>query len=346
MRNSKSTPVCLILSFWFLFNAYGEGHSQTTPAGASFETAKKEGSVTWYATMNLTDAKKIADAFEQKYPPIKVNLYRAGSQPLLNRLSSEYAAGRYLVDVAETNILESYFFQKKGYFQPYRSPEARFFPPQFKDANGFWTSDYLNFYVIAYNTRAVNPPNMPASYDHLLLPRWKNQIGLKDDSIRWYGALLEYMGEEKGKAFMRKLAAQDPRMLKGSYGLISELIAAGELGAGVVLVATVETLKNDKRAPVDWSSSVEPMPTTVVGLYLAAKSLHPNAAKLFIDFFLSGETQKLLVGMNRVPARGDVKPKNPKLDPAKLKIAVISPEMSEKFDRYNQEFREIFLGGR
>ena len=47
------------------------------------------------------------------------------------------------------------------------------------------------------------------------------------------------------------------------------------------------------------------------GSLLCAKAPHPNASKLFIDFFLSGETQKLLVGMNRVPARSDVKPKKP-----------------------------------
>jgi hypothetical protein len=50
--------------------------------------------------------------------------------------------------------------------------------------------------------------------------------------------------------------------------------------------------------------------------------------------------------MNRVPARMDVKPKSAKLDPAKLKIVVINPEMSERFERYSKEFKEIFLTGR
>jgi hypothetical protein len=42
----------------------------------------------------------------------------------------------------------------------------------------------------------------------------------------------------------------------------------------------------------------------------------------------------------------DVKPKSAKLDPAKLKIVVINPEMSERFERYSKEFKEIFLTGR
>ena len=192
----------------------------------------------------------------------------------------------------------------------------------------------------------VNEANAPRGYDDLLNIRWKNLLGLSDDSIRWYGALLDYMGPDKGKNFMRKLAAQNPRMLKGSYGLISELIATGEVAGGVVLAATVETLKNDKKAPVDWKSTIDPAATSIVGLHLLSKAPHPNAAKLFIDFFLSAETQRRLVTMNRVPARTDVKPKNAKLDPANLKIFVISPDMSERFERYSQEFRDIFLTGR
>jgi iron(III) transport system substrate-binding protein len=345
MKYRKNMLGCVAIFVSCFFHPYGSSAGESAPS-VHLEGAKKEGSLTWYATMNVTDAKKIVDAFEKKYPFLKVNLYRAGSARLLNRLASEYRAGSHIADVAETNILESYFFQKKGYFEPYRSTEAQFFPPQFKDPNGFWVANYLNFYIIAYNTRMVSPANAPRGYEDLLNPRWKNAIGLKDDSIRWYGALLEYMGAEKGKSFMRQLAAQKPSMFKGSYGLISELVAAGEVAMGVVLAATVESLKNDKKAPIDWESSVEPAATSIVGLHLLSKAPHPNAAKLFIDFFLSAETQNRLLEMNRVPARVDVKPKNTKLDPANLKVFVISPEMSERFERYNQEFREIFLGGR
>jgi hypothetical protein len=50
--------------------------------------------------------------------------------------------------------------------------------------------------------------------------------------------------------------------------------------------------------------------------------------------------------LNRVPARTDIKPKSAKLDPAKLKIVVIKPELAERFERYNKEFAETFLTGR
>jgi iron(III) transport system substrate-binding protein len=339
-------------SFWaFILLAisfdprYGSG-AEVGPGLSTLDGARKEGSVAWYGTINLTDGTKIADAFEKKYPFLKVNLYRAGSQVLLNRVASEQRAGKQLADVIESNIVESYLFQKKGLFERYRSPEAGAFPAEFKDPNGFWVADYLNFYVIAYNTRMVKPAEAPKGYYDLLHPRWNGQLGLKDDTVRWFGTMIDYMGEEKGRSFMKSLAAQRPRMIKGSYGLIAELTAAGEVAAGVVLAATVESLKNDKKAPIDWESSIDPAATSVVGLHLLSKAPHPNAAKLFIDFFLSDETQRSLVTMNRVPARMGIKPKAVKLDPAKLKIRVIGPETAEKYDRYAQEFRDIFLSSR
>ncbi len=119
MERRNARLISIIVLFWFVWNCLSESAAQTGPSQAVLEGAKKEGSVVWYGTINLTDGRKVVDAFEKKYPFLKVNFYRAGSQPLLNRLTAEYRSGRYLADVTETNIVESYFFQKKGYFQPY-----------------------------------------------------------------------------------------------------------------------------------------------------------------------------------------------------------------------------------
>jgi iron(III) transport system substrate-binding protein len=41
------------------------------------EGAKKEGKVVWYASLSLEDLKRMSDAFEKKYPFIKVDPFRA-----------------------------------------------------------------------------------------------------------------------------------------------------------------------------------------------------------------------------------------------------------------------------
>src|SRR5215475_8016401 len=149
MAGGRARLGFLIVLCWSVWNGSSESVAQSGPSEAVLEGAKKEGTVGWYGTINVTDGRKVIDAFEKKYPFLKVNLYRAGSQTLLNRLSAEYRSGSYLADVTETNIMERYFFQKKGLFQTYHSPAAKFFPAEFKDPNGFWIADYLNYYVIA-----------------------------------------------------------------------------------------------------------------------------------------------------------------------------------------------------
>ena len=48
----------------------------------------------WYATLNINDSNALLRRFEQKYPFIKTELLRAGSEQLLNRILTEDGAGR------------------------------------------------------------------------------------------------------------------------------------------------------------------------------------------------------------------------------------------------------------
>src|SRR5687768_5377143 len=107
MEHRIARLISIVVLSWSVWNCFSESAAQTSPSEALVEGAKKEGSVVWYGTINVTDGSKVVDAFEKKYPFLKVNFYRAGSQPLLNRLTAEYRSGRYLADVTETNILES-----------------------------------------------------------------------------------------------------------------------------------------------------------------------------------------------------------------------------------------------
>ena len=91
---------------------------------------------------------------------------------------------------------------------------------------------------------------------------------------------------------------------------------------------------------MDWVP-LEPVSTQINPLLLGAKSAHPNAAKLFIDFVLSEEGQKQLVGLSRIPVREDVKPQ-----PARLfggyKRIVENPGEYENFSEVIRLYQEIF----
>src|SRR5438105_14056353 len=64
--------------------------------------AKREGTVVLYSTMTLDDANPLLSAFEKKYG-IKVSMWRAVNQKLVQRALAEARAGQHGVDVFEGN---------------------------------------------------------------------------------------------------------------------------------------------------------------------------------------------------------------------------------------------------
>ena len=75
---------------------------------------------------------------------------------------------------------------------------------------------------------------------------------------------------------------------------------------------------------------------------MAAKAQHPNAGKLLIDFILSKDGQSQLRNLYRIPSRADLDPLSPKLDPKRLQLLPMSPNLAEKEDDWKKQFRTIF----
>src|SRR6187200_982426 len=66
------------------------------------ERAKQEGSLVLYTSLAPTESKPLAEAFEKKYG-IKVELWRALSDKVVQRVITEAQGSRHTVDVVETN---------------------------------------------------------------------------------------------------------------------------------------------------------------------------------------------------------------------------------------------------
>ena len=99
----------------------------------------------------------------------------------------------------------------------------------------------------------MKPDEVPNSYEDLLHPRWVGRIGIEASDDDWFAAIVKHMGEEKGLAFFRKLAAMKPQMRTG-HTLLAELVAAGE----IPLVATIYNHNAERLlvngAPIKWKA--------------------------------------------------------------------------------------------
>ena len=97
----------------------------------------------WYATLNINDSNALLSRFEQKYPFVKTELLRAGSEQLLNRILTEDSAGRSALDLVNLTTINA--LKKRGLLQVHRSLEFSAYPQQFEVADGDWESLFALF---------------------------------------------------------------------------------------------------------------------------------------------------------------------------------------------------------
>ena len=280
------------------------GYRGADRAARLVEQAKKEGSVVLYTSLAPTESKPLAEAFEKKYG-VRVELWRALSDKVLQRVISEAQGNRHTVDVVETNGPEMEAIAQEKLLAEVYSPYLGDLPADGIPAHRSWFPDRLNFFVVGYNTQKVKRAEIPATYEGFLDPKWKGRIGIEATDSEWMAAIVKKWGEAKGMDYFRKLAAMQPDMRKG-HVLLAQLVATGEVPVGLTMYnANIESLKK-KGAPIDFVP-VQPVIARPQGIGVAKAAPHPAAALLFVDFVLSPEGQKLYESMGRVPASTKVK---------------------------------------
>ena len=140
---------------------------------------------------------------------------------------------------------------------------------------------------------------------------------------------------------MRDLAKQQPSPREG-HELLAQLVVAGEGVYDINIPASSVERMKERGAPIDWIA-LGPVPAIMVGAGIATGAPHPNAAKLFLEFVLSRDGQKLMQTPGRHIARGDLA--NEQAAMLKdLKIVPVNPALAEKLDEYAKQMRGIFGG--
>ncbi|MBM2803474.1 MAG: fbpA 2 [Deltaproteobacteria bacterium] len=312
---------------------------------ALIEGAKKEGKLQIYALLVVSDHAQIIERFKAKYPFIDVALYRATSERMYTRIETETRANTHLADVIGISGFQMHQLIKRGILGKYESPERRLIDSVFKDKDGHWTAYYLNPIVTAYNTRQVTYQESAKDYGDLLDPKWKGKLVMEDEEIEWFATMMSFWGEEKGLAYMQKLAAQKFTFRHG-HTLMTQLVAAGEYPGAVFVYAPQTQSIKAKGAPIDWN----PPNPTVTGLNLmgvAARAPHPNAARLYVDHMLSEEIQRdYIVGkFFKISARQGIKSAIQQKF-ANVKMFPVDIAQSEHLEKHEKRYREIFLADR
>src|SRR6185436_17956762 len=183
--------------------------AQTKERAKLIEEAKKDGKVMVYVSSNASDARALEAAFEKKYPFVNMEFYSSGKDALLTRYLLEARTGANLADVYQSSVFPIMNLAEKGLLAKYHSPEREGFIEALRDKDGYWHATYLNAVTMAYNSRMLKPDEVPSSYQELLQPKWKEKMGFVLSHTEWYFAMLQSMGEEKGRQYMEALSRQN-----------------------------------------------------------------------------------------------------------------------------------------
>jgi iron(III) transport system substrate-binding protein len=303
------------------------------------EGARKEGQVVFYASMEAVSAQKIVAAFEKKYPFIKVDATRIGSERMATRLVAEAQARKVRADVVQQSGFDFFGGLQKGLFDSYFSPERAAFTPEYRDEKGLWVMPAATLNVIAYNKKMVAAGDAPKSFWDLVEPKWKGQLLMDENESKWMAGMISYFGEAKAMDLMRKLAGQDIQFRTG-HSLLQTLLAAGERAVVVVAFANgVDRLKKDG-APIEWVGA-EPIIGLTFGSAVVKDAPHPNAARLLSDFLLSREGQEVIASAGYYSPRADVSSPILKEAPAKAKIVPLPMTLAPRYNEYFQTYRKV-----
>lgn len=311
-----------------------------SPAASVEDLAKTEGQVVFYSSLNNEQIVAFRDAFQKKYPAVRVDFYRGTSDRVLQKILTEAQAGRHLVDVFSSAGFQLQSIKEKGLTAKFAVEEPAAFPKGFVDGDGQWTNLHSLHLAMGYNTKLVTAGDAPKRYDDLLDARWAGRIGVNARDAEWFVNMLKIRGREAGLAFMRRLAAQRPSAHE-AHNLVAQLLAAGEFPVVSNTYGHILAREKERGAPVQWVL-VEPVITYLHPVALARHAPHPNAGRLFLSFVLSREGQRMLSAQGRIPSRSDVEPQV--LKEAKgMRLFASDPAFARDYEGATKEMRGIFL---
>jgi iron(III) transport system substrate-binding protein len=259
------------------------------------EAAKKEGSVTLYTSIPEKDMAVLSADFEKRYG-VKVNVWRASSVKVLQRLVTEKKANRWEFDVVDISSPELESLYREKVLQEVNSSLHKELMDEAMPPHRGWAPQFLSVFVQAYNTNAVKKEDLPKSYADLLDPKWKGQLGVEVNDSDWYCGQLKYLGEEKGKKLFQDIVARNRWSVRSGHSLLSNMVVSGEVPLALTVYSYMIDQAKEKGAPVDWFA-INPVIGRSNGIGVSRNPPRPNAALLLYEYMIS-DAQPLMLKMN------------------------------------------------
>jgi len=225
---------------------------------------------------------------------VKVNLWRASSAKVLQRLVAEKRAGRWDFDAVSVSGPEMEALYREGILQEIRSSALDGMLDGTVPAHHRWAPQFISVFVQPYNTNLVRKADLPKRWEDLLDPKWKGKLAAEATSADWYCALTKHApGADQ---VLRQIVARNGLTVHAGNSVLVNMVTAGQVPFAISSYTHVLAEAKQRGAPIDWIV-LDPLVLRVNGVAVSHQPPHPNAARLFYDYNLT-EAQPLLVKLN------------------------------------------------
>jgi len=304
------------------------------------EKAKAEGKAAFYA--NITAIEPIMEAFTNEYG-VKGEYTRISTSKFLATVLTEHQAGKLLADVLQSPLPIMELLKEQGVLASYRSPAAASYPEWTKKDDKIQIFG-IEYVALIYNKELVNPKDVPKRYEDLTDPKWQGKIVMANPSahattISWLIGLKEnvFSSEKDWMDFVKGLAANKPMFVR-SFGPTPAPVESGEK---LIAISMPKYIITKAPAPLDWARVEQPLLGTPRGIAVTASASHPNAAKLFVDYWLSRDAMQMLADkVGEYVLHPGVYPPIDGMD--KAKVLPIRTLSDDEIRYWGGEFKKIF----
>jgi len=277
----------------------------------TIEAAKKEGQLSIY----IGAYEGVLAEFKKAYPEIKVFSVASGTTEMATRVLAERRAGKYLADLFNGGVNTQYnMLHKTRSLDPLKD---LFLLPEVVDESkwgeGYHFADPEGKYIFPYvanagrgthiyNVKLLNPKEFQSNWD-LLNPKWKGKIVSLEPTDTRLGAwtIFLYYHPQLGPEFIKRFFGSMDITFSRDQRQMTDWLAAGKFALCIgcrAYEAKGQGLQVDYLMTDVWKEGG--YTTAGIGaLGYMNRAPHPNAAKVFVNWFLSRQGQTALQKIGR-----------------------------------------------